>query len=253
LNVTSISSPLRSAISCTVVDATGELRDGIEVREAHALDFVGFQSVRKIPSYKGQAGLPGLYWFGALDRLIPYESRLEMLSLMLLDFDVECLDVLPQPLALHFHLGDGSAPWHVPDFLVSLPGGRFLLVDVKPRVQAEKLKNQATFSMTKVWCERLGWEYRVFSEPDEIYQRNLRWLAGFRRHPVAFDAYADELLDAVGGEARSVGSLLAGFDAPALVRPVLFHLLWRQVLQVEMYAPLEDSSTVVLSTRRLAA
>lgn len=78
-------------------------------------------------------------------------------------------------------------------------------------------------------------------------------MAGFRRHPVAFDAYADELLDAVGGEARSVGSLLAGFDAPALVRPVLFHLLWRQVLQVEMYAPLEDSSTVVLSTRRLAA
>ena len=251
--MTSISSPLRSAISCTVVDATGELRDGIEVREAHALDFVGFQSVRKIPSYKGRVGLPGLYWFESLNRLIAYESRLEMLSLMLLDFDMECVDVLPQPLVLHFHLDDGSTPWHVPDFLVSLPGGRFLLVDVKPHVQAEKPKNQTTFSMTEEWCERLGWEYRVFSEPDEIYQRNLKWLAGFRRRPVVFDAYANDLLDAVGGERRSIGSLLSGFDVPALVRPVLFHLLRRQVLAVEMHAPLEESSPVVLSTRRWAA
>lgn len=197
--------------------------------------------------------MPGLYWFSDLDRLIPYESRLEMLNLMLLDFDVECVDVLPQPLALHFHLKDGSAPWHVPDFLVSLPGGRFLLVDVKPRHQAEKPKHQATFSLTQQWCDRLGWEYRVLSEPDEIYQRNLRWLAGFRRRPVEFEAYADSLLEAVGSEVRSIQSLLAGFDAPPLVRPVLFHLLWRQLLKVEMFAPLEDSSTVVLSTRRLAA
>lgn len=197
--------------------------------------------------------MPGLYWFAALDRLIPYESRLEMLNLMLLDFDVDCVDVLPQPLALHFHLYDGSTPWHVPDFLVSLPGGRFLLVDVKPRHQAEKPKHQATFSLTQAWCHRLGWDYRVLSEPEEVYMRNLRWLSGFRRRPVDFDAYADELLEAVGGGARPVGSLLAGFEHPGLVRPVLFHLLWRQVVAFEMNSALEDSTLVMLSSRRLGA
>lgn len=251
--MTSISSPPHSAISCTVVDAGGARRESVTVSDAHSLDFIGFESVRSIPSYKGQVGLPGLYWFAALDRLIPYESRLEMLNLMLLDFDVDCVDVLPQPLALHFHLDAGSTPWHVPDFLVSLPGGRFLLVDVKPRHQAERPKHLATFSLTQVWCDQLGWDYRVLSEPGEVYMRNLRWLSGFRRRPVDFDALADGLLGAVGEGARPAGSLLAGYEHPSLVRPVLFHLLWRQLLAFDLNLALEDSSLVFLSSRRLAA
>lgn len=251
--MTSISSPPHSAISCTVVDAGGARRESVTVSDAHSLDFIGFESVRSIPSYKGQVGLPGLYWFAALDRLIPYESRLEMLNLMLLDFDVDCVDVLPQPLALHFHLDAGSTPWHVPDFLVSLPGGRFLLVDVKPRHQAERPKHLATFSLTQVWCDQLGWDYRVLSEPGEVYMRNLRWLSGFRRRPVDFDALADGLLGAVGEGARPAGSLLAGYEHPSLVRPVLFHLLWRQLLAFDLNLALEDSSLVFLSSRRLGA
>lgn len=226
-------------------------REGVTVRDAHLLDFIGFEPVRRIPTYKGQVGMPGLYWFAALDRLVPYESRLEMLNLMLLDFDVDCVDVLPQPMALHFQLDDGSTPWHVPDFLVSLPGGRFLLVDVKPRQQAEKPKHQVTFSLTQVWCDQLGWEYRVLSEPDEVYMRNLRWLSGFRRRPVDFDAYAGELVEAVGGGARPVGSLLASLEHPGIARPVLFHLLWAQIVAFEMNSALEDSTLVFLSSRRL--
>lgn len=251
--MTSISLHKSSVVSCTVIDANGNRLEGVTDRDVHPLDFAGFKSVRSIPSYRGQIGMPGFYWFSALDRLIPYESRLEMLNLMLLDFDVECVDVLPQPMALHFHLSDGSVPWHVPDFLVSLPGGRFMLIDVKPRHQAEKPKHQVTFSMTQVWCDRLGWEYRVLSEPDEIYQRNLRWLAGFRRRPVNFESHAGNLIEAVGSGTKTIGSLVGEFDTPALVRPVLFHLLWRQLLKFEMFAPLEDSSAVVLSTRRLSA
>lgn len=83
-------------------------RERVTGSDAHSLDFIGFESVRSIPSYRGQVGMPGLYWFAALDRLIPYESRLEMLNLMLLDFDVDCVDVLPQPMALRFQLDDGS-------------------------------------------------------------------------------------------------------------------------------------------------
>lgn len=247
----SIPSLPRSAITCTVVDAGGVRREGVTVSDAHSLDFIGFESVRRIPSYRGQVGLPGLYWFAALDRLIPYESRLEMLNLMLLDFEVECVDVLSQPMVLHFSLDDGSTPWHVPDFLVSMPSGRILLVDVKPRHQVEKPKHQATFSLTQEWCDRLGWDYRVLSEPDEVYMRNLRWLSGFRRRPVDFGAFADDLLEAVGGGARRIGALLVSFDAPVLVRPVLFHLLWRRLLTFEMHSALEDSTMVTLSTRRL--
>lgn len=197
--------------------------------------------------------MPGRYWFSTLDRLIDYESRLEMMILMQLDYEAECIDVLPQPLALHFELDDGSTPWHVPDFLLSLPRGKFLLVDVKPRKYTEKPRNQTAFSLTQVWCDRLGWEYRVLSEHDEVYQRNLKWLAGFRRRPPTYAAYADVFMDSLAGEAKSIAELLALVDEPVLARPVLFHLLWRQYLAVDMFAPLENPSTVVLSSRRWGA
>lgn len=156
-------------MSCDFVDASGAPRDGISPDAMHGVEFVGYESVRSIPSYKGQRSLPGSYWFSTLDRLIDYESRLEMMILMQFDYEAECIDVLPQPLALHFELDDGSTPWHVPDFLRSLPKGKFLLVDVKPRKYTQKSRNQTAFSLTQVWCDRLGWEYRVLSEDSVPY------------------------------------------------------------------------------------
>lgn len=253
LYVDSISTPSATAMSCVVVDANGTRREGIDVDAMHGVDFVGYESVRSIPSYKGQRSLPGRYWFSMIDQLIPYESRLEMMILMQLDYEAECIDVLPQPLALHFKLDDGTTPWHVPDFLLSLPEGQFLLVDVKPHRHAEKPRNRTAFSLTQAWCDRLGWEYRVLGEHDEIYQRNLKWLAGFRRRPPTYAAYAGVFMDSLAGQAMSIAELLALVNEPVLARPVLFHLLWRQHLMVDMFAPLEDSSRVVLSSRRWAA
>lgn len=249
----SLSAPSITGMACTFVDSNGARHDVVDVDAMHVVDFIGFSSVRTIPSYKGQVGLPGLYWFASLDRLIPYESRLEMLNLMHLDYVAECIDVLPQPMALHFELGNGATHWHVPDFLLSLPEGQLHLVDVKPREYSEQPRNQMAFSLTQVWCDRLGWEYRVLSEHDEVYQRNLKWLAGFRRRPPAYEAYADHFLELLTGEAKQVFELLASVGEPALARPVLFHLLWRQYLMVDMFAPLEDSSAVVLSSRRWGA
>jgi hypothetical protein len=60
-------------------------------------------------------------------------------------------------------------------------------------------------------------------------------------------------LGAVGEGARPAGSLLAGYEHPSLVRPVLFHLLWRQLLAFDLNLALEDSSLVFLSSRRLGA
>ena len=38
--------------------------------------------VRKPLSYKGQANIPGLFWMSRLNRLVWYESRLEMVALL---------------------------------------------------------------------------------------------------------------------------------------------------------------------------
>lgn len=239
----------RNSITCTYVDATGVMRDGIGLESLHGVDFIGFRSVRNIPAYRGQRSLPGLYWFSALSRHVAYESRLEMIALMMLDFEGDSVDVLPQPLAFHFSAQGKKPRWHVPDFLVSLPGGKLRLLDVKPAKFAEESRNQKVFALTRAWSQRLGWDYEVISEPSEVYLRNLKWLAGFKRRPLLADRLEERFIETVASGPISVAGLLDAVQEPVLSRPVLFHLLWRRLLAVEMDRPLEDSSLVVLSSR----
>lgn len=237
-------------ITCTYVDANGVMCEGVRIESLRGLDFIGFRSVRNIPTYRGQRSLPGLYWFAALNRHVAYESRLEMIALMLLDFEGDCVDVLPQPLAFHYSAQGKKTRWHVPDFLVSLPDGQFRLLDVKPLKFADESRNQKVFGLTRVWSQRLGWDYGVISEPSEVYLRNLKWLAGFKRRPVLADRFEEAFIEAVASGPTSIAELLAVVHEPVLARPVLFHMLWRQFLAVDMDKPLEDSSRVVLSSRR---
>jgi hypothetical protein len=51
-----------------------------------------------------------------LERLVSYESRLEMIILKQLDFDPDLYEVLPQPVVLHFTSG-GKRYRHIPDYL----------------------------------------------------------------------------------------------------------------------------------------
>ncbi|MEX2374244.1 MAG: hypothetical protein WD942_01495 [Dehalococcoidia bacterium] len=104
--------------SVTVIDRQGWSREHVPLSEAGLLEFDMLGSVRKIASRKGQGNLPGYYWFSSVDRLVPYESRLEMFTLLQLDFSGEVVGVLSQPLVLHFEQR-GKTIWHVPDFLLS--------------------------------------------------------------------------------------------------------------------------------------
>jgi len=89
----------------------------------------------------------------------------------------------------------------------------------------------------------VGWEYRLAGAADEIVAANVRWLAGYR-HP-------RHCQDAAGAALRRVfaapGPLMAGAEAagdPIAVLPVLFHLLWRQDLVVDLSVPLHPVTTV---------
>lgn len=239
-------------IAISFLDAQLRLHEAVAIDDVADRDFIGYHSIRKIPAYKGQGHLPGFYWFSAINQLVPYESRLEMFTLMGFDFDGGVIGVLAQPLMLHFERS-GETFRHVPDFLVWREGGGVTVVDVKRSEQAGASRNRRAFESTEVACQHLGWGFEVRTEPDDTYLANVKWLAGYRRRPPRFEATARELVGGCADGAVSVRQLLAQMEQPLLARPALFHLLWKRVLKFDMTAILEEGSLVYLSTSELMA
>lgn len=227
----------------TFVDAQGISHEGVSINDAMGHDFVGYRSVRQIPAYRGQGHLPGFYWFSTINQLVPYESRLEMFTLMALDFEGEVIGVLGQPL--HFDFERNSSKFgHVPDFLVWRERTEPTIVDVKPEAFLDKGKNRQVFECTELVCRRLGWQFELRSEPDDVYLANLKWLAGFRRRPPQFRSQAEQLFAICGERSIAIRDVLTETKMPAFSRPVLFHLIWKGLVSVDTTTLLSDDSLV---------
>ena len=230
------------------IDDENHVHEWVSLADTRAADIISFRSVRKISAHKGQRHLPGYYWFSSVDTLVPYESRLEMFTLLDLDFSGEVVGVLSQPLILQFRQGPRTVR-HVPDFLLDKGGGALSLVDVKRRIQGERSDVRRVFEWTEGACSSLGWGYEVRHELDDVYLSNLKWLAGYRRRPPLCEVYGESLVDACSGGMPSIHELVSIAGSQLLIRPVLFHLLWRRVLAVDMTSLLSDESTVHLPGR----
>jgi TnsA endonuclease N terminal len=129
-------------------DGKGRFQQGVSIGSVIHLDFDGLWPVRRPVSYKGQLNYPGYYWFAQLNKMIPYESRLEMTILMKLDFETQVRHVLEQPLLFQFNVGDETYK-HVPDFLVTYNNGSRELIDVKPKKYVDKERNRRAFTASE--------------------------------------------------------------------------------------------------------
>ena len=103
--------------------------------------------VRRVRSHAGQRHYSGLYWSSTTGAHVGYESRLELDRLVLADFDFDVEWMAAQPMWLGGC--DGSTRRrHVPDLLLRLRGGRYVLVDVKPAEFAARPEVAAVFAWT---------------------------------------------------------------------------------------------------------
>lgn len=208
---------------------------------ARALDPDRLTPFRKQASRRNAQNTWGHYFFSKTKKHVIFESRLECSNLILLDFDPDFVTILGQPFQIWM---DGHP--HVPDFLARIRDGSQHLFDVKPAEEAAKEKHQAVFSRTRKVCERIGWEYTVLHEPpNPTLFENVRWLAGYRNAPQADPALHAGILNAVG-TGRTVAELVDALgESPALVRPLIFHLLWRHELDADLAKELLDQGTVL--------
>ena len=171
-----------------------------------------------------------------------FESWLERDQLMLLDFDPIVSGIASQPLWLRWTCEDGQRTSHAPDYFVRRADGSGLVADCRP-VDRRPARDVAKFEATATACAQIGWEYQLLGAVEPVAAANVRWLAGYRHPRHDLPAITEALRQVF---ATPIG-LHAGADAvgdPIAVLPVLFHLLWRRELVVDLSVPLHDETPV---------
>lgn len=221
------------------------MRTGLS--EARPVRFEAVTPVRTFPSFKRQRYFPGLWWSATTRRHVGYESWLERDHLMLLDYDPDVVGIASQPFWLFWQHEDKGRS-HAPDYFARRADGTAVVVDCRPLTRI-KPRDAVAFEATRRACYEVGWDYRLVGTPDPVMAANVRWLAGYR-HP----RYARPEVTVALREVFAVpGTLMDGarqVGDPIAVLPMLFHLLWSQVLAVDLSRPLHDGSPVMLGAAR---
>jgi hypothetical protein len=202
--------------------------------------------VRRVRSYAGQRHYSGLFWSATTGGHVSYESRLELDRQLLADFDQDVAWMASQPMWLSGR--DGSAVRrHVPDLLMRLRNGEYLVSDVKPAKFAALPEVAAVLEWTGRVCRERGWRYEVWSGADACRLNNVRFIAAGRR--VEFvDQRVVAVLKNVVRDGTTVGEACALAErsgAPGTaIKPALLSMIWLGEWSVDLMRPL-SSETVI--------
>ena len=136
---------------------------------------------------------------------------------------------------------------HAPDFFARLGSGMGVVIDVRADDRIEPGDAEA-FAMTNRACEAAGWEFRRVGVVDPVLAANVRWLSR-DRHPRCSGppGVADALRHAFAAPAPLLAGAARAGDSLAVL-PVLFHLMWCQVLAADLGSgPLGSASLAWLA------
>jgi hypothetical protein len=117
-----------------------------------------------------------------------------------------------------------------------------VVVDVRPDDRIEPRDAEA-FDVTIQVCELAGWGFRRVGVPDPVRTANVAWLARYRHQRCGSPDVA-RLLAKVFAEPAPLMAGAAAAGDPMAVLPVLFHLMWRQVLTADLAVRLTAESLV---------
>jgi hypothetical protein len=213
-----------------------------------AEDVVAGLPVREFRWYKDRRHYSGWYWSSTGQRLVAYESRLELARIMLADFEPGVTAIAAQP----FRLTGTDGPRirrHVPDLLLASADGGMTVVDVKAPGKRDQPDVRAVMEWTRRVAALRGWDFEEWYGAPPRLLGNVSFLAGYRRPGVIDGQLIPAVLSAVG-ERSSIADVEHSVpDAhPALIRPVVLHLLWSGVLVTDLGHPVTSASVVCIRT-----
>ncbi|MGW9031743.1 TnsA-like heteromeric transposase endonuclease subunit [Streptomyces sp. NPDC055722] len=223
--------------------STAEVRERGPLSRLWPVRFESVRPERRFPAFRGQGNWCGWYWSATCGGHVGYESWLERDRLMLLDFDPLVTGMASQPFRLSWTSTGGKRVRHTPDFFVRRADGTGLVVDVRPDERIEP-DDATKFAVTAAACRAVGWDFQRVGTPEAVLMANVRWLGGYRHPRVHRPQVAARLVEVFAdGSGLLDGARRVGDQIGVL--PVLFHLLWRRVLAVDLEAGLLSADSWV--------
>ena len=197
--------------------------------------------VRPFHFEKGLRSFAGWWYFATTGTHVGFESWLERDVAMMLDFDPAVVAFSSQPFWLTW-AQDGRRR-HAPDYFARLADGTGVVIDVRPDDRIGPRDAEA-FAATGRACREVGWLFRRTAGPGVVMAANVRWLAGYR-HRRCWRGDIAGVLAGVFAEPKPLMSGTREAGDPVSVLPVLYHLLWKQMLVTDVTAgPLGPGSLV---------
>ncbi len=221
----------------------GKVKQAGSVAGLNAVSLTGCVPWRGFAWRTQQSHRPGLEPMLPTGRQHAFESHREDQFVVMADFAGDADEMLSQPFLLNFESKEGPRE-HIPDFLLVSSRERWL-VDIRPagRMSVDDLMK---FAATSEVALALGWGYAVVTGWRPLTWRNID-LFYSRRRPMQDPLGLKPLLlqaARAAAEPLTFGQLAAGFEFPALARPVILHLLWHRRLAVDLTVPFKDGSAL---------
>ncbi len=211
--------------------------------ECVAIEFEQVVPVRRFRWSKGRSEFAGWWWSATTGRHVGYESWLERDHVMLLDFDPDVVGIASQPFWVCWS-GGVRRRRHAPDYFVRQVDGTGVVIDVRADDRIEDT-DEEVFAATARACTQVGWIFRRVGVPPPVLVSNVRWLSRYRHPRCGRDAGVATRLRRVCQRPRPLFEAAGEVGDRLAVLPVLFHLLWRQVLHVDLAGELLHPGSLV--------
>jgi hypothetical protein len=184
-----------------------------------------------------------------MGRIVWYESLLERDYMYLLEIDSDVLWYREQPGRIYYTL-DGKRHRYTPDLLVQRGSGK-QIIEVKPKKEAEKEEYVRLFKIATSICCNQGYEFRVATNETIRLQPRLRGvkiLIKYARTPV-LPQHQIDCHEFFAGRRREapLGEVIQFFASRGTGQQVVYALIYRGVLAVDLMRPLDRDGLVRLS------
>ncbi|MEV7190024.1 TnsA-like heteromeric transposase endonuclease subunit [Kitasatospora sp. NPDC093102] len=226
------------------LDPVGRVRQLPWGEAAREVVLEGCSPLAAFPVRPGRRVAPGWWWSATCGRLVAYGSGLMRTQVMLMDRDPGVVALACRPVELVWS-ERGTVVGHAPQVMARLADGSGLLVDCVGR-EGPSARLAARAAVVAAAVRAVGWRYRLAGPGDPVVVANVRWLAGYRHPRYGAGGPLSDVLGAFDRPRSAVEGVRSVGD-PIAVWPVLFHALWRGLLQARLDVPLHERVVVSAS------
>ncbi|MFJ3498834.1 TnsA-like heteromeric transposase endonuclease subunit [Streptomyces sp. NPDC086091] len=198
--------------------------------------------LRPFPVRKGKRLAPGWWWSSTTGRLVHYGSAAMRLHVMLLDRDPRVSGLAARPLELRW-CEPGGVRAHTPQLMLRLADGQGVLADCTTSSELSQ-RQRSLASVVGQICAAVGWRYWMLGPVDQVYRRNVTWLAGYRHPRHHGGRQLAAALQEAFAEPAPLWEGVRRIGDPMLVLPALFHALWAGRLAADLGMPMHERMPV---------